>query len=69
MTNDNDDYKMENHQFVFWKAIGKHYCVKCGLVATTNDFSTWCSKMGCMNSLHPQYQKQRLKFTKMFKNQ
>ncbi len=60
-----EEYKMENHQFVFWKALGKHYCVKCGLIALNNPLSDWATGKGCLNELHPSYKSTRHKFTKL----
>lgn len=61
-----DEYSYEPHQFVFNKTIGKQYCVKCGLVSTTNGFSTWAAQKGCYNELHTSYKSTRKKHTNRF---
>ncbi len=61
-----EDYKHEPHQFVFSRALGKQYCVKCGLVALNNGFSQWATQKGCMNELHSSYKSTKTKFTNKF---
>jgi hypothetical protein len=60
-----EEYKYEPHQFVFWKAAGKHYCVWCGLVALNNPYSEWAVEKGCLNKLHTSHNNTRRKFTKL----
>lgn len=60
-----EEYAFEPHQFVFWKAGGKSYCVKCGLIALTNDFSRWAADKGCNNELHQSYKSVKHKHTKL----
>lgn len=61
-----DEYTYEAHQFVFNKMIGKQYCVKCGLISTTNEFSRWASDKGCHNEMHPSYKTARKRYTNKF---
>ncbi len=61
-----EDYKYEAHQFVFWKSVGKQYCVKCGLVSSNNDFSIWATQKGCHNEDHVSYASTRKKYTNKF---
>lgn len=59
-------YKFEAHVFkTDIRAGGKQYCLKCGLVALNNDFTTWSIRMGCNSESHPDYQKVRNRFTKL----
>jgi hypothetical protein len=58
-------YKFEPHHFVPWKAIGKSYCVKCGLVATHAPFTLWAIAKGCFNREHPSYDHARAKHTSL----
>lgn len=60
-----EKYELQTHRFVFWKVIGKHYCVHCGLVALNNNLSNWCADKGCLNELHPNYKSVRHKNTKL----
>ena len=58
-----EKYKFMPHNFK-GKVVGKHYCLKCGLVALNNDFSQWSVKMGCLSDTHPQYQSKKRQFTR-----
>lgn len=62
-----EEYSFEPHQYVFNKNIGKQYCVKCGLVSTTNEFSLWAASKGCLNELHPSYKSVRTRYTNKFR--
>ncbi len=53
------DWKIEPHQWVKFKGIGRDRCVKCGLLALKNKFSQFCVKMGCDHTEHPQYKYER----------
>jgi hypothetical protein len=61
-----EEYEYQPHKFIFWKTIGKQYCVHCGLVNTTNDFARWAVTKGCMNELHPSFRSARKKYTNRF---
>lgn len=60
-----EKYELEPHRFVFWKVLGKHYCVYCGLIALKNDLSDWASDKGCLNELHPSFKSVKHKCTKL----
>lgn len=61
-----EEYKYEKHQFVLNSTIGKQYCVKCGLISTTNPFTTWAVQKGCDNEQHSSYKRTRKKHTNRF---
>jgi hypothetical protein len=54
-----EEYVEEKYKFIphnlKGRVCGKHYCVKCGLVALNNHFSRWSVDMGCNSEYHPQY--------------
>lgn len=66
MKKDKVEYVHEPHKFVHSKAIGKQYCIKCGLVNTNNEFTRWAVDKGCSNEEHPSYKSVRTKFTNKF---
>ena len=55
-----EPYKYEPHSFT-GRVVGRQYCVRCGLVALNNQFTSWCIRMGCNNEGHPNYNSQRRK--------
>lgn len=61
-----DPYKFDPHVFRNdIRAGGKQYCLKCGLLALNNEFTSWAIKMGCDNESHSDYPKARHKYTKL----
>jgi hypothetical protein len=48
-------YKMEPHVFATVKKIPWARCKRCGLLTLRNDLTSWCTRMGCNASDHPEY--------------
>jgi hypothetical protein len=54
-----EPYKLEEHVWASRPSIGKQVCLRCGLVALRNQFTSWSIRMGCRSEDHPQYSAKR----------
>lgn len=57
-------YKMQGHQWVFMKGVGKQVCKHCGLVMLRNKATDWCVEKGCNASDHTSYASAMKRLTK-----
>ena len=51
----------DHHQFIISPILGKHYCVKCGLIRLNNAFTDWAVSKGCNYQDDPGLARQRKK--------
>lgn len=58
-----ETYSYEAHTPIPLKGTPWLYCRFCGLLYLKNQFTRWCIRMGCNNSIHPQFDKIRTKYT------
>lgn len=58
-----EPYTFESHSPKHRKGVSWPVCEKCGLIYLRNPFTAWAIKVGCNNSDHPDYEKQRQKLT------
>lgn len=57
-------YKMQGHQWIPLKGVGKMYCKSCGLVSLRNKATQWCVDKGCNYEDHKAYEATMKRLTK-----